>query len=198
MGGANNRGTVFQITSAGALTTLHSFTGADGANPEAALMQATDGSFYGTTPYSGILGTYGTVFKLQVPPTLTVSPIGTGTVTSTDGFISCPGTCSHTYSSGTQVTLNATPGQGWVFGGWNGACFGTGACTLTMTQSLTVDAIFSQALQFVPVTPCRLEDTRPSHGGSGPIQGGTAQEFNLPRCRKRAAATFLRPPQRIR
>ena len=37
-----------------------------------------------------------------------------------------------------------------------------------------------QALQFVPVTPCRLVDTRPQNGGSGPIQGGTFETFNLP------------------
>src|ERR1019366_224002 len=70
--------------------------------------------------------------------TLSVSTSGDGTVTSTDGFISCPGTCSHTYPAGTPVTLNATAGQGWVFGGWNGACLGTGSCALTMTQPLSV------------------------------------------------------------
>src|SRR5208283_2749237 len=115
--------------------------------------------------------------------TLTVAPIGSGTITSTDGFINCPGTCSHSYLSNTQVTLNATPGQGWVFGGWNGGCLGTGSCTVTMTQPLTVDAIFSQALQFVAVTPCRLVDTRSKNGG-GPIQGGTSQPFVLPQLAK--------------
>jgi YVTN family beta-propeller protein len=35
-------------------------------------------------------------------------------------------------------------------------------------------------LQFVPVTPCRLYDSRPQYGGGGPIQGGTFQTFNLP------------------
>src|ERR1035437_1605364 len=35
------------------------------------------------------------------------------------------------------------------------------------------------ALQFVPVTPCRLVDTRPQHGGGGPIQGGTHQDFPI-------------------
>jgi uncharacterized repeat protein (TIGR03803 family) len=180
-GGAYNRGTVFKITSAGVLTTLHSFTGADGANPQAALIQATDGNLYGTTVSGGANG-IGTVFELQLSTnyTLTVAPIGDGTITSTDGFISCPGICSHSYPSNTQVTLHASPGQNWVFGGWNGGCGGTGACTLTMTQSLTVDAIFSQAVQFVSVTPCRLYDSRPSHGGKGPIQGGTSQDFNLP------------------
>ena len=116
----------------------------------------------------------------QLSYTLTVATIGSGTVTSTDGFIDCPGACSHTYLSLTQVTLNATAGQEWVFGGWNGGCLGTGACTLTMTQSLTVDAIFSEAEQFVAITPCRLVDTRPERGGSGPIQGGTSRDFPIP------------------
>ena len=30
------------------------------------------------------------------------------------------------------------------------------------------------------VTPCRLVDTRPGSGGSGPIKGGTYEAFNLP------------------
>jgi YVTN family beta-propeller protein len=34
--------------------------------------------------------------------------------------------------------------------------------------------------QFVPVTPCRLVDTRPQYGGSGPIQGGTSRNFPIP------------------
>src|SRR5580658_3687491 len=35
-------------------------------------------------------------------------------------------------------------------------------------------------LRLEPVSPCRLVDTRTQNGGSGPIQGGTAQNFNLP------------------
>jgi YVTN family beta-propeller protein len=38
----------------------------------------------------------------------------------------------------------------------------------------------STAAQFVAVTPCRLYDTRPQYGGSGPIPGGTSETFNLP------------------
>lgn len=53
-GGSNNRcpngcGTVFKITLAGTLTTLHNFDSTDNSNPIAALIQATDGNFYGTT-----------------------------------------------------------------------------------------------------------------------------------------------------
>jgi len=67
-GGANNGGTVFRITPHGELTTLYSFCAlqncADGGSPYAGVMQASDGSLYGTTPYGGTGGGYGTVYKL--------------------------------------------------------------------------------------------------------------------------------------
>jgi uncharacterized repeat protein (TIGR03803 family) len=185
-GGANgDRGTIFRVTPGGAFTTLYSFCSqpncADGILPYGKLMQAADGNFYGTT-YEGGTNGAGTIFRLQVAFSyaLTVSTSGNGSVASTDGFIHCPGTCSHTYAANTPVTLDATPDQEWVFGGWNGACIGTRSCTVTMTQPLSVDAIFSEAQQFVAVIPCRLVDTRPQYGGSGPIQGGTFRNFPIP------------------
>ena len=33
------------------------------------------------------------------------------------------------------------------------------------------------ALQFIPITPCRVADTRPQYGGGGPIPGGTVETF---------------------
>jgi uncharacterized repeat protein (TIGR03803 family) len=50
-------------------TTLVSFDGTDGESPMAALIQGTDGNFYGTT-LSG--GGYGTVYKITPGGTLTV------------------------------------------------------------------------------------------------------------------------------
>jgi YVTN family beta-propeller protein len=35
-------------------------------------------------------------------------------------------------------------------------------------------------LQFVNVTPCRVYDSRPQHGGTGAIPGGTSESLNLP------------------
>jgi len=61
-------GTVFKVTPWGHLTTLHLFTGADGAGRYAGLVQASDGNFYGTT-YGGALGG-GTVFRLTPSSTL--------------------------------------------------------------------------------------------------------------------------------
>jgi uncharacterized repeat protein (TIGR03803 family) len=60
-------GTVFQITTNGTFTVLHSFSGPDGATPLASLVQGTDGSFYGTTSAGGAHG-YGTIFRITIPP----------------------------------------------------------------------------------------------------------------------------------
>ncbi|MGP8200630.1 MAG: choice-of-anchor tandem repeat GloVer-containing protein [Limisphaerales bacterium] len=55
-------GTVFKITAAGVLTTLHRF-GSDGIDPYGGLVLGTDGNFYGTTSAGGAHGD-GTVFKI--------------------------------------------------------------------------------------------------------------------------------------
>jgi uncharacterized repeat protein (TIGR03803 family) len=72
-------GTVFQVTTNGALTTLVSFSGTNGAWPEAALTLGNDGNFYGTTSRGGNTNsTYpygmGTIFRLLLPPIITVQP----------------------------------------------------------------------------------------------------------------------------
>src|ERR1039457_3993987 len=63
-------GTVFKITSSGTFTSLHSFTGADGQGPEAALVQGSNGNYYGTTAGGGA-SNLGTVFKITSTGTLT-------------------------------------------------------------------------------------------------------------------------------
>jgi uncharacterized repeat protein (TIGR03803 family) len=71
-GGANGAGygTIFEITSGGALTTLHSFCSesdcADGIAPFGGLVQATSGTFYGATLQGGDLNSQGTVFSLSM------------------------------------------------------------------------------------------------------------------------------------
>jgi uncharacterized repeat protein (TIGR02543 family) len=73
--------------------------------------------------------------------TLSVGVSGSGTVTGSG--ISCPGTCSATYTYGTNVSLTASPATGYVFSGWSGACSGTGACTVGMTSGESVTATFA-------------------------------------------------------
>src|SRR6267142_1160282 len=114
-------------------------------------------------------------------PTLQVTRQGTGsgTVSSGDGSINCGSTCSASFNSGTMVTLTATPAAGSRFDGWGGACSGTAACVVTMNSAQTVSATFTAALSFVPVTPCRVADTRNANGAfGGPfLPGGTTRGF---------------------
>jgi uncharacterized repeat protein (TIGR03803 family) len=76
-GGLNYHGTVFQISTGGALTTLHLFTGLDGGSPQAALIQGSDGFLYGTTGGGGI-DSLGTVFKISTSGALTTLHSFTG------------------------------------------------------------------------------------------------------------------------
>ena len=58
--------------SAQTFTTLHSFDGTDGANPNAALIQATNGYLYGTTTECGANGKGGTIFESTPSGALTL------------------------------------------------------------------------------------------------------------------------------
>src|SRR5947209_5983072 len=72
--------------------------------------------------------------------TLTVNRAGTGngTVTSSDGSITCPSTCTATFDSGISVTLTASPASGSTFGSWSGCT--TVSATLTAQRfTLTVN-----------------------------------------------------------
>lgn len=75
---------------------------------------------------------------------LTVSKSGTGggTVTSSPAGIDCGATCTHTFTSGTMVTLTPTPNATSTFAGWSGACTGSGACVVTMDAAKSVTAQF--------------------------------------------------------
>lgn len=73
-GGTTGRGTVFKMTADGTVTVLHSFAsdGSEGVAPAGALVEATDGNFYGTTiPIFGSTTT-STVFKVTPTGTFTV------------------------------------------------------------------------------------------------------------------------------
>ena len=59
-------GSVFKITTAGVLTTLHAFTGppTDGESSQATLVQGLDGNFYGTTVVGGA-DNFGSIFEVS-------------------------------------------------------------------------------------------------------------------------------------
>ncbi len=71
-GGGNSffgYGTAFRLTPDGTLTTLVHFDGSNGVHPQAELIEASDGNFYGTTNQGG--GGDGTIFRLTKNGTLT-------------------------------------------------------------------------------------------------------------------------------
>src|SRR5271169_1185659 len=70
---------IANVSPAQTLTTLHSFAGQpnDGANPDAGLVQGSDGNFYGTT-YSGGANNKGTVFTITPNGTVTILHSFTG------------------------------------------------------------------------------------------------------------------------
>ena len=120
VGGADGYGSVFKIAPSGTLSTLHSFAGSpkDGANPQAGLIQATNGNLYGTTENGGSNG-YGTVFKITPSGTLTTlysfgSQSGDGVfpqvglIQATDGNLY--GTTGHGGSNGYGTVFKITPG----------------------------------------------------------------------------------------
>ncbi|WP_456370365.1 CARDB domain-containing protein, partial [Thermodesulfatator atlanticus] len=68
--------------------------------------------------------------------------------------ISCPGECSRSYESGTEVTLMAEPAEGFTFTGWGGDCAecGTNArCFITMDADKTCLAVFEEIPNQPPV-----------------------------------------------
>ncbi|MGD0437302.1 MAG: choice-of-anchor tandem repeat GloVer-containing protein [Bryobacteraceae bacterium] len=86
LGASVECGTVFSITPAGKLTTLHSFgANGDGASPNGSLIQASDGNLYGST-YHGGTDLKGTVFRLTLPPSNVPAIATTGGVLNGASF----------------------------------------------------------------------------------------------------------------
>ena len=94
--------------------------------------------------------------------TVSSSGSGQGTVTSSPAGIDCGSTCSHPFPDGVAVTLTASPAPGSTFTGWSGACSGTAACTVNLTEDSAVTATFTaKPVCLVPkVTGKRLAAAR--------------------------------------
>ncbi|MHB8799711.1 MAG: Ig-like domain-containing protein [Thermoanaerobaculia bacterium] len=106
----------------------------------------------------------------DIPRSLTVTVVGSGSVSSAPTGVSCPGTCENTFPGLSGVTLTAEPAHGSRFAGWaGGGCSGTGTCTVTMDAAKTVSATFLPAtpVRFYTLTPCRVVDTRNPAGPFG-------------------------------
>ena len=131
-GGSNSYGSIFKWTSAGAFSELYAFTpvhyqhatgaltNTDGANPAAALVEGTNGSFYGTAPAGGSNG-FGSVFEITAA----------GAFTKLYSFANGP--------EGANPGALLQSGNGWIYGTTtNGGTNGCGAVfKMTSTGVLT-------------------------------------------------------------
>jgi hypothetical protein len=108
--------------------------------------------------------------------TLTVAGAGDGegAVAASPAGIACAvaegvtsGTCSAEYASGTSVTLTATAASGSAFGGWGGACDGTGDCVVGVTEASAVTATFTRRSAGLRVAG--------AGGGSGSVAGAPGE-----------------------
>ena len=92
-----------------------------------------------------------TVIAAFIPPppppnvNVSVSVVGDGSVLSSPTGIDCPtGACTAEFTSGTTVTLSATPNAGQQFSGWSGDCTGA-TCSVTLSTAISVTATFIAA-----------------------------------------------------
>lgn len=98
---------------------------------------------------------------------LSIALAGAGTGEVSDAALGtlCPGACTHTFDSDTEVTLSAVANAGSVFAGWGGACTGTGTCVLEMTEAAAITATF------LP-TPTHVLTTTVVGTGTGDVFAG--------------------------
>ena len=117
-------GTVFKLNAHGTLTILYSFTGPDGNQPVAALVEDRNGNFYGTTASGGV-DNQGTIFRIDSSGVLAslhkfstadgAHPQGAHTLasdgnlhgTTADGGASGFGTLFKLDSTGTLTTIHS-------------------------------------------------------------------------------------------
>ena len=148
-------GTVFKITPGGTLTTLYSFCSqgscADGEYPTAALVQATNGDFYGTTSQGGT-NAYGTVFKITPG----------GKLTTLYNFCSQTGCADGAYPVAGLV--QATDGN------FYGETYGGGAHGYGSVFKITPGGTLTSLYSFCSQSGCP--------DGANPSLGGLAQDTN--------------------
>ncbi|MFL6015265.1 MAG: choice-of-anchor tandem repeat GloVer-containing protein [Gaiellaceae bacterium] len=99
-------GVVYRSDKDGAVTVVHTFTGADGSRPQAALVQAADGGLYGSAVVGGAFGR-GVLFRID--PAVSTPPPAVPTVT---GLTLTPATVVGGQTATGTVTLSGAAPSG--------------------------------------------------------------------------------------
>jgi uncharacterized repeat protein (TIGR03803 family) len=158
-------GTIFEITPAGKLTTLHRFCSqscADGWGPFAPLTLGTDGNFYGSTVYGGNSLAAGTVFKITPQGEFTTLYAFCAQANCTDG------------AQPTEALWQASNGNfyGTTFGGGYNNC--NGGCGTIF--EITPAGQFATLYSFCSVAGCSdgsWPDGELEQGSDGNFYGTT-------------------------
>lgn len=160
--GAYGEGTVFKVAADGGVTALHNFCAqancTDGSRPIGALLQASNGNFYGTTAAGGAYG-YGAIFEL--------TPVGAFKTL----YSFCPqgGECEDGGDPDSSLSQGA---DGILYGTTNGY----GAHGRGTVFGITTDGAFRTLYSFCAQTNCS-DGANPSFnltvGPNGSIYGTT-------------------------
>ncbi len=134
------------------------------------------GACSGTAPCTIVLtaplAVTATFSVAQFPLTITLSGTGAGTLVSSDGMTctstitNTVATCTKMVSSGTTVSVNASPTVESTFDGYSGDCTGKAACSFAMTAPRSISATFTRRQVQITV---QLSGT-----GGGTVTGGGA------------------------
>jgi hypothetical protein len=117
------------------------------------------------TAARSVVATFGSTANVTV--TVNVTGTGGGSVMSSTGTTCTSASCAITVASGASVTLTPSAGMGSTFAGWsNGACAGSGACTLAPTTSQSVTATFNATVVSHTLTVTK------DGTGTGTVSGG--------------------------
>jgi len=147
VGGANNQGVVFKMSAGGTLTALHSFSAAtDGENPEDAMVQATDGNFYGVA--NGNNGGPTSLYKVTLKGVFSTLYLFDGTIGSgptalvqnTDGLL-----------YGDTTTGTGTGQSNGIFYSWNIGAAPFLRLALTSGKAGTLVGMFGQGFDSASV-----------------------------------------------
>lgn len=167
---------------------------------------ATQGDLYVTSGNSELAKVY--AFGPTGPAhalTVTKSGEGEGTVESEPAGIDCGTACKAEYNAGTEVTLTATPDAHSEFSGWSGACTGTGACTVTISEAKSVGAEFEVAPLFAlepgtaePGTAASpdVAAAAPSPRGESPLPSATGPSVSISKRHHHPRHHHRRQPRR--
>jgi uncharacterized repeat protein (TIGR03803 family) len=134
-GGSLGYGTLFQITPAGAVTTLLSFNGTNGAGSFFGLVRGADGSFYGTSDSGGACRC-GTVYRVTT----------SGMLTTLASFNGTNGACPRGMTQASDGNFYGMTANGGI--GYDSQVYGSGYGTVfqvTPTGTVTNLVSFTSA-----------------------------------------------------